>query len=653
MAVFLLALTAWAIAGCGGGGSGDGDRDAKPAPTRTGGSGTSPPTATPGAGSTPAPTATPGASLGAISIETLELAQTHVLPPEGRSWSLANAEESIDLIGGREALLLVELSASNPSAPRIEGRRGATSLGSVELDPPSALPPTEDDGDAYADDRHSAILPASWLAPGLELRVAASSHTPSTWQAVTVGAGFPVTLRVLPFYVFGANEMNSQPLSATGAPNAATIAEIFAKWPVASLEVANHPAGKVEWPTLVVSPRGGNAAYVASNADDYLDGFAGLSATLSMLDEFHEANGEDSQPVQYYAPLLALDASGDPVGPGGGLGGGDDGAGDIAYRGVFIHEQGHAFGLPHVGEAFDDGEYPYDWGSFAGSAWGFDQNLHEFLAPFLPPTAEEFDGCEDDTFAGHPRAIDAAGRCVKQDPMQSGSGDQSSHHRFATFSDYSTAVMQRWFEGVTTVGSGGSHEFDGGKLVRDASFPGGWKRWDGIDRAWVNHTPATRSGGIFGLDDDLPLQRNVPVYAIGVTISNASTAGVTQIYPPLRFTGNLMRTIDPTRSEDRAAITPDTGTYFWYCRNGGCDYTLRITYAGGSQRHVLLQGGFRPFNQASGSPPATANNPRDGDSFEEFAVNVPDDGAITGIQLLSTPRVWLGMPTSPTVLASR
>lgn len=602
----------------------------------------------------------------ALGLVTLELAQTHVLPPDGLNWTLRNgsgtvtATESLHLTGGRAALALVKLSATDASNPRLEGRRGATVLGTVPLAPPAQLPPTEASGPAYASGTHSATLPGDWLRPGLGLRVLADNYTPSPVRNVIVGGDFAMTLRVLPFYVFGATETNTaRPLTLTGAPDAATRQEILAKWPVTTLDASNHPAGKVQWPYLVIGPRGDRSgvaqpAYVASRTEDYRDGFAGMSAVLGVLGGLLSANGESPQAVQYYAPLLALNAAGAYQGPGGGLGGGSVGTGDEASAGIFIHEQGHAFGLPHVGEAFDQGRYPYEWGSLDGSAWGYDSFRREFLAPFLPATATRFNGCAGDTFGGHPRALDDAGRCVKQDPMQSGAGDQAQGYRFATFSDYSTGVMQRYFEGRTTLASDGvTHRYSGGKLVRDAAFPGGYKRWDTLDRQFVNVSPATTDGGIFGLEQNLPVQTGTPVYAIVVTLSGAGTTGATQIYPPIRYTGNLLRTIDPSQAEERARIMPDTGEYYWYCRNGGCDYTLRVSYAGGARHHVLLQGGFRPFNQARGTPPASASDPVDGNSFRRWVVNVPDLGTISRIELLSTPMVWEGMPATPAVLASR
>lgn len=598
-------------------------------------------------------------ALTALTMTSLELAQTHVLPAAGKTWTQNDrgqsiATETLHLTGGRQALALLRLSNPAATETRIEGQRNGTSLGTLTLNPPSTLPATESSGAAYGTDLYSATIPASWMQPGLQLRGLACHHTPTAWNTSTiVGGDFPMTLRVLPFYLYGADEGNTggRTLAVTGAPNSATRNEIFAKWPAASLDASNHPAGKVVWQTLVIPPRGGFAAYVASNTDDYNDGFDGMGAQLSILSGLMAANGESPQPVQYYSPLMSLNRSGAYRGTGGGLGGGSVGNGDEAYSGIFIHEQGHAFGIPHVGDAYDDLKYPYEWGSLNGSAWGYDLNFNQFLAPFVPSSASRFSGCASDTFGGHARARDGLNRCVKQDPMQSGSGDQASGYRFATFSDYSTAIMQRWFEGRTTE-SGGTRSRNS-KIVRDASFPGGYKRWDTIDRQWVNETNATTQGGIFGLNKGLPLQFNVPVYAIVVTVSNAGTTGATQIYPPIRFTGNLMDTIDPNTQAGRDRIQPDTSPLFWYCRNGGCDYTLRIRYANLTTRHVLLQGGFRPFNQPTGTPPASSTTATDGNSFRRFVVNVPDDGDISRIELLSTPMVWNGMPTAPTVLASR
>ena len=212
-------------------------------------------------------------------------------------------------------------------------------------------------------------------------------------------------------------------------------------------------------------------------------------------------------------------------------------------------------------------------------------------------------------------------------------------------------MMQRHLEGITTLNSDGTRSYSGGKLVADASFPGGYKRWDSLDRRWLNVEATTQDRGIFGLDRDLPLARDVPVHAVVLTLSNAGTAGATQIYPPFAYTGNRLRYFDPSQADDRTQFVPDTSANPWYCRNGGCDYTVRASYANGTVRHVLLQGGFRPFNQARGTPAADRSDPLDSDSFRIFAIHLPNDGALASLELLSTPMAWEGLPANPAVLA--
>lgn len=594
-----------------------------------------------------------------LILSRTELAQTHLLPPDGKRWTSRNGDarlRELHMVAGREALLLTEVTPADLQDFRIEGRVGARLLGDVLLDDNTALPATEAAGVRYSGTVRVARLPEAWLQPGLQLRATALTAQPSAWFDVNVGADNDFTVRILPFYLFGADESDVSLVEA-GTPPADAIEEMYAKWPVAKLDVAPHPAGKVAWDRLVISPRAdGNgvarSAYIADDADDYQDGFAGLSTLHRVVRALMAANGEDVLPVQYYAPLVALDASGEAVSAGGGIGGGSVGTGDTSYRGIFIHEQGHAFGLPHAGSSFDNGDYPYQWGSLEGSAWGYDGGRDEFLPPQIPATASTYNGCHEDSFAGHPRAVDDSGQCIKQDPMQSGSGDQDSGYRYATFADYSTAVMQSWFEGTTTLAGDGSHEYSG-RLVRDAGFASGYRRWDGIDKTWVNADRSTTSYGLYGFDAGTPIQNNVPVYSIVVTMSYAGTSGATQIYPPIRYTGNLLRQIDPTNADDRASIDVSTGAYDWFCEYNGCDYTVRVRYSNGTVRHVLLQDCFRNWFGADEAIPASASDPVDGDSFRLWAVNVPADANLAGIDLLSTPRAWEGMPLLPTVLATR
>lgn len=576
-----------------------------------------------------------------LGFDDLELAQTHVVPAEGRRWTLEAASESLHLVAGRDTLALVRLSPGDAVDPVLEAWVDGARLGEVALDPPAKLPPTESKGPKYATDRFSASIRGAWIRPGLQLRVRAANHAPSRLRDVLVGADMPVTIRILPFYLFGADDAD-RAYAKTAKPDPLVTNEMFEKWPVASLMVDTHPARRVHWPHLVIGPSGVAPAYVMDAADQQQSKLQVLTSVVRILDRLMVANGDAPLAVQYYAPLIQQNASGAYVGPDAGLGsvGRDTGAGDDAYRGIFLHEQGHAIGLPHAGEAFDTGRFPYAWGSLNGSAWGWDGTRREFLAPFVPATAARHRTCAADAFDGRPRAVDAQGRCIKQDPMQNGAGDEAATYKFPMFSDYNAAVMQRGMETRYA--------------LPDPTFPSGYKRWNRSERRWVNVAPTTTDGALNGFDGGFAVQRNVPVHAIALTISKAGTPGATRIYPPLSFTGALVRTIDPTAATQRAVIRHHRAPYngsgegLAYCAGSGCDYTLRVRYKSGAVRNVLLQGAFRNSDFPAGSrhPDAPGDfdphalDPKHPASFRSYVVNVPGDSPIERIELLDTPMAW-------------
>lgn len=584
-----------------------------------------------------------------IEILALQTAQTHVLPEAGLSWSLGESEHELHLVGQRAFLALVDLGEVSPENPVLEARLGDATLGTVPLASPTQLPPTEASGPALATNLYSATIPAEWVQPGLVLRVSADHYSPGAAHPLIIGADSEFDMWTLPFYLFGATDANAPPIAVTAKPDEMSATELYQKWAIGRVNFLQHPAGRVDWPAIIVGPRDSKPAMQVNNADEQNDGFAVMSAVLSTLSALRRANGEASTNNQYYAPLMMLDAQGVYHSPGGGLGGGSVGTGDHDYAGIFIHEQGHAFGMPHAGESFDKGEFPYPGGSLLGSVWGFDAARTEFLAPFIPPTADTAADCQNDPA----RQKDGEGRCVKQDPMQSGSGDQDPSYKYTLFSDFNAGVIQRYFEGKTTLGEGGVHEYDGGTLFVDPASSTGYSRWDSIDHQRVEVPLETTDKGLYGFDRGLPDQRGVPVHAIVFTMSHAGTPSVSQIYPPLSYTGNLLRQVDPTSPTQLAEILPNEGDVPWYCHASGCDYTLRVTYKDGTIAHVLLQGGFRPWFGPMDEPEATTTDPLDGDSFRVFSVNVPGEQPLTKIEVLGTPMGWNGLPPDAPVLLTR
>jgi hypothetical protein len=633
-------FTTWSVAlslstlllGCGGGG----ESGSTP--------GVPPPTPTP-----PPVVQTP------LTVTKIEFAQSHVIPGAGLSWTTASDSQSLQLVGGREALVTVNIAQADASNPQLQAWRNSAQIGTMALSIASALPATEANGTAFAPDRWSASVPASWIVPGVTFKVVATNYSVSANFLPLVGMDSELAINILPFYLFGANDVNTQPYSVTRAPTEVRQAEFLAKLPIAKLQV--NAIGRIDWPRLVVPPRSDSAgikqpAYVLTSMDQQKDGYAAMGAVLGLIGGMKSANGEGPTNNAYYASLLAIDAgSGKYHGPGGGLGtvGGGTAVGDYSFGGIYFHELGHAFSLNHAGGEFDAGKFPYPAGSLKGSAWGYDFGRKQFLNPLIPVGASSYAGCSTS------RQLNATGSCYKQDPMQGGAGDQAPGYAYTMFADFYAGKIQRWFEGKTTVNADGTHAFSGGRIFVDAASATGYSRWDNISRTRVPVSATTTlDKGLYGeINRGLPIEKNVPVQTIAITMSKAGTPGATQIYPPLSRIGNLVQTYDPTKLQDMHEITANTGTYPWYCHASGCDYSVRVTYADASVIHRVLVGGFRDWFSPTVAPPAASSDPTSGASFRSWVINVPGNKVISKIELLDTPMVWTGMPASPAVLASR
>jgi Peptidase M66 len=618
-------VAALAVVGCGGGDSGTG-------------------------GVTP-PSPPPTVAKTALKIGSFEYAQTHILPEGGIAWTLPSETGALTLVGNRDTLALVTLTTTDATNPVIQASANGAVLGTVPLNPPSALPPTEAGGAAYKTGLYSAQMPAAWFVKGLSLTVSADNYLASTASNPLIGAPSKLDVNIVPFYLFGATDANSQLLSAVQSPSAAIQKDIYDKWPVSALTVKPFNGGRVSLPSLVVGVRADKngvtqPAYRLSNTDQQLDGFAAMSGALNLLGLMRAANGESATSNLYYGPMITLNAAGKQVGTGGGLGGGDSGVGDTSYGGIFIHEMGHAFGLPHANDGYLAGKYPYVGGSDKGSAWGYNQNAKIFLNLIVDKSAANFANCATT------HQTDPSGLCYKQDPMQSGAEDKTAGFTYGTFSDFNIGKIQQWFEGKTTLDAAGKHVQSGGVIFPDTGFSSGYARWDGVDKAMVEYLPALSQNGLYGINDNLPTTKNVPVYAIMIAYSQAGTPGASIIYPPVKYTGNLIKTFDPSNTQDLADFTIDTGKYAWYCKGYGCDYSIRVTYADGSIIYRVLKGGFRSWFSPTAALPATATDPLNSGSFKTWAINVPGNQPIAKIEMLDTPLVWKGLPTTPTVLQS-
>ncbi|TAG27380.1 MAG: peptidase M66 [Burkholderiales bacterium] len=596
-----------------------------------------------------------------MPFSAVEYGQTHVLPASGSLvWSQPDSDPSkpavvtnLHLVGGRDALFMVNLTAANPVPirPRVEVLRNGALVKSYLLDPPNKLPPTEGNGVRYSNLLHSTTLDASVVKPGMALQLIADNYSATPLTSPVVGLDGRVDVTLLPFYLFGASETTTVAIATATAVPPDALEQIQAQWPVATVTVASHSAGSITWPYMVVRPRDGNPAYRIQNLWDRKGLWDVNSSMLAVVSALRSANGQSTVNNLYYAPMLTTEANSKYSNPPGLATIGDLAAtGDWGFGGLFIHETGHSFGMSHAGDESATGVYPYPSGSLQGSRWGYDTASRVFRPIYLPKSLQNTAGCS--TAARFGRVMDPINGCIKQDPMAAANGDQEPGRRFTIFSDFNAGRIQGSLEGSTTVDpkDANKYVYAGGRVLADTNSSTGYSRWNSILNRRVEWPKTTTDADLQEANRGMPIQQSVPVYTVIVTYSRADTADVSQIYPPISYSGNLLRTFDPTVAADRAAINPANGIAKWYCRGTGCDYTLRVTYTDGSIVHSVLVGGFRQWGAADPKPTANALDPLSPDSFKLWGVNVPGGKKISTIEVLETPTPWLGLGANPKVV---
>ncbi|GAM27449.1 hypothetical protein SAMD00019534_106250 [Acytostelium subglobosum LB1] len=609
---------------------------------------------------TPTPTPNPNPTGPAYTIKNIQFVQTHVLPPKGLKWTTPdNRTTVLHLVGNRDTMVLVEfkekivsdfrplLHVWNPSAQNPSSLDLGTT---IYCNLPFEMPPTESKGPKFGENLYSARIPAQYITQGFEVTFENDKKNSTVPVAPVVGFASTAILYNLPFYMFGADDTNSVPFSQVKAEKAANVPFIYQQWPVSKLIHANHPMGKIVFNTVIHHIDGADA-YKITSLDNIVenDQFKLMGLVLDFIDRIVTANGDSDSNIITWAPLLSLHSNGQYEEVGGGLGGGLKGTGAAQSDGVMIHEVGHAQGLPHAGEAYTDGSYPYAKGSVDGSAWGFNFNTNEFLGLYIPSNSTEYEACKEED-----RVI-YNGRCIKQDPMQGGAGCQSIGYPYTMYADYSAGRIQSLYEGSTTVVKG-AHVISGIRtyLPDTKSFV----QWDSIDQKVVPLKIINESYGIYGMDMGAPSVRNVPVYTIMIQYINAPTSsctGCSVIYPPSpKWTGNLVRHIDPTDATQLAELNIDSGNLRWFCAGSGCDYTMRVTYNDGSKYTKLFQKGVRAFYDMAGAAEPQYTDPKKSASTYLFVENVPGNKPITLVELLWTPMGYASpTPSNAQVLISR
>jgi peptidase M66-like protein/peptidase inhibitor family I36 len=569
-------------------------------------------------------------------VTSVELAQTHVIPPSGRFMQSARDQKTgvvrrLTLVADRPALLMVKPAGA--VAKLLVGARLANGklIGPITMSPPSKLPATDGHRAPYATDRYSVLLPAAWIQVGTSLEIGQQDSTRPDIVPLTVTPGVSLSMKTMPVYLWGARATNS--VVADFALDARTTngypldKEYLQKVPLASF---NQSVGAViTMDRVVVAPRNDAKECHPAIATRSLADFRALggdmnAVLLNVISDFHgsTANRDSALPITYYGYMQTWDGSRQAqANSGGGLTlvaagssvSGGDYRPEIVYSAIFNHEVGHAYGLGHADTDYNQGGYPYPFGTKSGSSWGYDANKNELLG------IEQLPGKS----CGKVRVVN--GICYEATPMSGGDFDlDSSTYRWTTFADYQASIMQEWFLS---------------KAVLDDTFPGGYKKWNNTTGKFEALDERTRAA--IGTD---VLQTQVSVQNIYGTLSHFNLSpSATAIFVTPSYPGNLGRHIDPTVQADLDSISATTpgGWYGYYCLDRGCDYTLVASYADGSVERILLPTGYHQ----SGSGKLTGDGVRSGarevlhdDNLARFAVNVAaGHGGLSKVELFSTP----------------
>ncbi len=556
-------------------------------------------------------------------IERIYFAQTHLLDP---------ASPFFFLTANRPALIKVDVSGSgNAPSVSVEGSNNGKSLGLLYLRGPAVLPSAVSVSTPSKDDSFTVTLPAAWMQPGLALKVQAGAVTRTFSAAeLKLGPAPAFSFVVADMLLFGDERAKPVPDGVltqylAGVPFSRVH---FAKFPVpVRLEKFASPPrtdgqdgfGNPKTIPAVVMDRMSSAttAEKAQGKATPWSGFAIFGAGLSLLSRIQQANGMD-QYTHWYGLNSGF--------IGGGLGGGVTAVGDD-FGGIFFHEMGHTFDMPHWGD---------EWGSRGSAASRYPYAGDQMLSNGTPMGGGvgETWGYEQDTGKLFPPTQMLNGRKVeKQDAMQGGGGEETRNgvrRMFSMFSDFSGYVAYRYYAGAAQAQSG-QVSYKGGMADYALRAKAGRPNFDPVSgnyALWNAASATYRNVDISSEYSPFPKKTGVPVYTLHGSYSR-TTPEATLIHTPLRYTGNLKRLWDPTSPADvtlmKASLNGGNGIFWW-----GWDFVVQVEFVSGVKRHYVVQANMRGSRR---------DDPLDDDSFTHWAINIPDEGQLKAINLYYRPMV--------------
>ncbi len=532
-------------------------------------------------------------------IDAVYIAQTHVLPPNNKYFRLVSDRKAllkVQVIKGDNA----ENNCDSPEVKAVLTLNGKDET--IILKGPKKLSKSFQKALGKVqhtyDDSFTAFIPATWVQPGLEIKLKAGNES-KTLQNLNIGAPNRFTMTMFDFKFF-------KDIINGGHPEG-WFNELEAKWPVAGVELRRVP--KIILKEVVMLPVNKPdknkvaPAIKVTSTDDYEaktgSKFDGEQAVARQwLGSLHKAAGLAKRNSLYYITIWGLDEV-------GGNGGDFHALGGVDNCKLLNHETGHAFGLNH---AWGSESYPYHGDMYGipvgrrnthvGPTWGFDLPSGRFISPVIPENTNH----EGDI----PGTYKSDGMCG------GGCTDHNDGFIFGYWSDHHLNKIQMWMEN---------------NIVFWNSSKKKYFHWDNNDKAYSK--PLSNNGNV-----QYPVKYDVKVYSLLVGVSEV-TPKSTIVYPPIGpYISGVIKLFDPRKSEDR------TNAKKYFCPDDGCDVSLRIKQTK-KETIAMLPIEWKP-----------SVDQYDRNGYSHAAMNLEEsDGKVTNVELLQTLDADSnGLPSNPKVL---